>query len=113
MSRLNLEDSKIYDPILMNGIKGGVNVLTLAGTLTMDRDMPFLNFINPGGAIRNILLPPAERGLMFFFAHTGGAFDMTVKDSTNTTTYGTLSTTETGFAVSDGNVWVLGVMTTT
>jgi len=113
MSRVNLEDPIITDCILQKGIKGGVHIQTLAGAMLVDRDMGFVSAIDPGGAIRTITLPAAEKGLMFLMTHNGGAFDITIQDPVGPTTRGTLSTTESALIFSDGIRWYVGVMTTT
>jgi len=114
MSRLNLEDPLIVDPVLVKGVKGNVTVMTLGGAATLDRDTGFLTFIDPGGATRVLTMPAAEKGLIFLITNTADAAeDLTISDPVGPTTRGTISQNEMAFVYSDGVRWYVGVGTTT
>lgn len=114
MSRLNLEDSKIYDPTIFNGLKFGLQFQTLAAAYTMDRDAPVLQFLDPGGAGRTVNLPPEERGLCFIIINRADAAeDLTIKEDSSTTTIGVISQDELAILVCDGTTWNIGVGTKT
>ena len=113
MSRMNMEDSRLWDPILEKGVKGGVHIQTLGAAATLDRDMPFMAFFDPGGATRILTLPTVEKGLAWLIANTADAAeDLTIKNAA-TATLGTISQNETAWVFSNGVVWFVGVMTTT
>jgi hypothetical protein len=114
MSRMILEDNKIYDPVIVKGLKGGVHIQTLAGATTLDRDMGLLSFLDPGGATRVLTLPAAELGLLFIITNTADAAeDLTISDPLGPATRGTISQNEVGIVYSDGVRWYVGMMTTT
>ena len=107
MSRLNMENSELYDPVIRKGFKLASVTLTLGGNLTMDRDFPPIVNLDPNGA-RTVFLPPEEEGLTFFFNNwAGGAEDITVRDDGDATTIGTISQNESAVAFCAGGVWKL------
>lgn len=111
--RGTFEDTKNYDPWLMKGVKGGVHIQTLTGATTLDRDMGFLAFLDPGGATRVVTLPTAELGLMFFIINTADAAeDLTIKNAA-ATTLGTISQNEGALIVCDGTNWYVTMVGTT
>ncbi len=112
MSRMNLEDTKVYDPILVKGIKGGVHVETKAAAWTLDRDAGFLQFYTLTGSTRIMTLPTAEAGLMFFVFNTSAsALDITVNNPA-ASTVGTISQNEGALIVSDGTNWIVSLVGT-
>lgn len=112
MSRVNLEDVKMYDPIIVKGVKGGVHIQTTAVDFTVDRDQAFLAFITLTGAGKNMTLPAAEAGLMFFVQNTSAsALDITVKNPA-AATIGTISQGEGALIVSDGTNWYVTMVGT-
>lgn len=97
-------------------LKLGVNSQTLAATYTMDHEMPPLQFLDPGGAGRTVLLPTEadSKGLVFVIINKADAAeDLTIKDDSNTNTIGTISQNELALLVCDGTTWSIGVGTTT
>lgn len=79
---------------------------TLTGTWTMDDDMPSVQFLDPGGAARTVLLPPEAKGLWFRIVNTADADELiTVKEDSNTTTIGTVSRGESQFFLCNGTTW--------
>lgn len=113
MSRVTLEDNELFDPRLMKGVKGGVHIETLAGAKTIDRDMAFMAFIDPGGATRVVTLPAAERGLAWLIVNTADAIEDLTINNPAAATRGTISQNECAWVFSDGTAWYVGVMTTT
>lgn len=114
MSRTNKWDARSIGGRRISGDYLGTMVQTLAGTLTMDRDMPSALGLDPGGATRVVLLPPEEEGLSFWIANLADAVeDLTIKEDSNTTTIGTISQGEIAKLIVIGGVWRIGVGTTT
>lgn len=113
MSRMNMEDNKHYDPVLVNGVKFGVMFQTLAGPITLDRDMPTMLVLDPGGATRVVTLPAAEKGLTFLIVNGADALEDLTINNPAAVTRGTISQTETAWVFCDGTSWYVGVMTTT
>lgn len=112
MSRMNLEDSKLYDPILVKGVKGDVHSETKAAAWTLDRDAAFLQFYTLTGSTRIMTLPAVERGLMFYVFNTSAsALDITVNNAA-ASTVGTISQNEGALIVSDGVIWIVSMVGT-
>lgn len=115
--RNNIEGVRIAEALLEKGIKGSRHVQTLAGAMTVDRDMGFVAFIDPGGATRVVTLPDPtgadEADTIRIIVNTSsGAFDLTINDPA-ATTRGTISQNEYAFIVCDGIRHYVGVVTTT
>lgn len=111
--RSNPEDAKLYDPILVKGIKGGVHIQGGVGaTLTLDRDTAFLVFLTLITAGQNVVMPVAEQGLMFLITNTSAsALTATIKQSDGTTTAGTIAQNTAAIVYSDGVKWYVGPLT--
>lgn len=108
MSRLNLENSKLYSPELINNVKGSVIVQTLTGTTTLALPLARVYSLDPGGAGRNLVLPTEadSKGVEFYIVNTADAAEtITVKASNGTTTVGTIDQNEGAVAVCDGTRW--------
>lgn len=105
MARSLIEGTDLINSVIGEKSKFRRTIRTLAGDLTLVDGADPLLFIDPGGVVRNILLPPVTKGAFHVIVHTGGAFNITVKDSTNTITVGTISTLEIGFMFCDGVKW--------
>lgn len=74
MSRINLENSRMENPLIATGLRYGVTVLPDAAT-TLDADMGPVLYIK-GTASRTLTLPaaiPANKGLTFIIVN-GAAF---------------------------------------
>lgn len=125
MSRLNLEDSELRRPTIVNKLRYGTISKTLTADLTLDADSPPLITLDPGGATRKVIMPSetveANKGLTFYIRNgADAAEDLTIRNSTDTTTMGTISQNEAGTvvlmpAIAGGTTytWVVGVDTTT
>ena len=106
MSRLNLEDNRIDRPFIASKLKMQPLVQTLGAQFAMDADMPPLLFLDPGGAGRDVLLPPEEAGLMYCIVNTADAAEtLTVKEDSDTTTIGALAQNEAAWYACDGTTW--------
>jgi hypothetical protein len=100
-----------------NGLKLGTTASVLAATYTIAADSPPVHALDPDGSTRKVLMPLASantEGLAFFIINwAGGAEDLTVKDSTDTTTYGTISQNESAWMVCARGVWYMCLGTIT
>jgi len=97
---------------IMGAILVGQNKLTIdrrvltADNLVLDADSPHLISLDPGGAGRDILLPPEAPGLFFFIMNWADAAEtLTVKDDSDTTTIGAVAQGKMGIFVCDGTNW--------
>lgn len=112
----NINGGRIENSKLVNGIMGGVNVQTLGGTFTIDKGFPLINYLDPGGAGRTVLLPAESdsEGLILYISNQADAAeDLTVKEDSNTTTIVTISQSESAFLVCNGVIWTGGVLKAT
>lgn len=107
MMRSNSEAGYIKDP-LIQGAKYTTLKQALTGTFTMRDAMPDLLALSAAAA-QNVLLPlatAANEGRAFVIVNTSaGAFTLTVKDSTNTTTIGTVAQSKASKFVNIGGTW--------
>lgn len=112
----NRTGGRTSDTLHTKGWKSEVLTQTLTGTFTMDAGMPPIINVDPGGATRIVLMPLAtgNAGLQFRILNAADAAeDLTIKDSTNTTTFGTISQNEIGDLICTGSTWRIGIGTTT
>ena len=112
MGQTNLEGGTIRNVVHEAQFKLRSYKATLAGTLTMAAKHPPLSFLDPGGAGRDILLPPEAEGLVLIIVNTADAAEtLTVKEDSNTTTIMTIPGSAAGAANSrailmcDGTSW--------
>jgi hypothetical protein len=106
MGRMNSEDAKLFDPVIMKGYKLNQAVIGAIGaTYIITRDAAPLLFLALSSA-QNVQMPANERGLTFrIINNSGGAFTITVKDSDTTPTRGTIAQNAAADIVSDGTRW--------
>lgn len=92
-----------------------VNTETLSGNKTMARSDSPVQFLDPGGANRNVDLPAEEEGLVYIISNEAdmGSEDLTVREDTGMTTVVTVSQNEVAIVVSDGTGWAAMVAATT
>lgn len=90
---------------------------TLTGTFTVPANSPPVLVLDPGGTTpRKVLMPLASstKGQVVVIVNSADAAeDLTIKDSTDATTYGTISQNELAMLFCDGTAWRIGVGTTT
>lgn len=111
MSRMNLEDVKVYDPILVKGIKFGVTILTSGAAVVIDRDNGFITIITLTGAGQTVTMPTAEVGLMFLIQNTSAtALTITLRNPA-LATIGTIVQNASALVWSDGVSWFVGPLT--
>lgn len=90
-----------------NNFRGKVETRTAAGNLTLTVDSPMIQFIDPGGAGRNVVLPAEadSDGLMFIIINTADAAEiLTVQDDTPATVV-TPTQAETAWVFCNGTTW--------
>lgn len=107
MSQQNLQFSKASDFKILDRLRlGSTSTKTLAGTLTMVATDPIVQFLDPGGAGRTILLPPEEDGLVFVFVNKADAAEvLTIKDDANAVTFATPTQAEAAILFCNGVTW--------
>ncbi len=112
MTRQNLDNPKIYDPIIIKGMKFGVYTQgAIAATLIVSRDTNFLMFLALSSA-QNVQMPAAELGLAFLITNNSSAANtITIKDADTTTTRGTIAQNAAAIVYSDGVRWWVGPLT--
>jgi hypothetical protein len=83
-------------------------VVALSGTYTMTSQYRTIQKVDPNGANRNVLLPPEEDGLIYFFVNGADAAEnLVVKDDSGTTTVVTINQNEGGIVICMGTTWYL------
>lgn len=107
--RRDVDSSFLLDCILAGGQIGArmdVNALVLGGTLTLGSGTPPIQVLDCNGAARTVLLPPEAKGLfILMYNKSGGAFALTVKEDSNTTTIGTVNQSKGALFFCDGTTW--------
>lgn len=85
------------------------STVTLTGTKTLTDADFIMQFLDPGGAGRNVLLPPeANTNHTFWIVNKADAAEtLTVKDDSAATTIGTVAQGETKMFTSNGLAWVM------
>jgi len=117
MARQNHEDITISGGLVRNKLRLGTTAMVLAGTYTMTANDPPVLAVDPDGSTRKVLMPLASantEGLSFFIINwAGGAEDVTVRDSTDAATIGTISQNESAWLICARGVWYMCLGTTT
>ena len=108
--RNTIEGANMYDNKWEKGVKFGVQLQTAGADVTMDEDAAFIQVLTLTGAGRKLLLPAASvqrKGLTFLVLNTSAsALDITVRDSGDTTTFGTISQNEGALITCTGATWI-------
>ena len=113
MSRSNIEAGRIMGSLLLSENKLGIMKQTLTAQIALDADMPHLIVFDPGGAARDVLLPPEADGMFFIICNSADAAEsLVVKEDSDTTTIGTVVQGGVGLFVCGGGVWY-GLVDTT
>lgn len=111
--RSNLDFADLRGCMLWEKNRFGQIVQALTGTYTMDDDMPLLQFLDPGGAGREVRLPAVAKGLFYILINTADANeDLTVKESTGVTTIGVVTRGARQWFFCDGTTWWSGQAST-
>src|SRR5688500_10868210 len=110
MSRLNLDDSGLEDPLLNKGVKGDVHIETLTGAKTVDRDMRHILPFDPRGASRMVTHLANEKGLWWIIVNGADAAEYHPINDPAATTRGTISQNEIAIAVMDSVRSYLGTL---
>lgn len=125
MSRLNMDDNLLRNPLIVSGLHLATMTRTLAGAFTITADLPPAITLDPGGATRTIVMPSetveANRGLAFYIRNgADAAEDLTIRNSADAVTVGTISQNEAAWVILMPAIagaatftWVVGVDTTT
>lgn len=81
--------------------------LTLAATLVLTKDSPTINFLDPGGAARNVDLPAEEEsfGLVFIIANEADAAEVITVRNDAAGTIVTPTQGESALLFCDGTAW--------
>ncbi len=108
MSRLNLRGASAAGLEIRKGLTFGHNIELLAAQKVLTTEDHTLQFLDPGAATRDVLLPAeaSSKGLMFIISNTGaGVEDLVVKEDSDTTTIVTVTFPEMAIVVCDGTTW--------
>jgi hypothetical protein len=91
-TRTEIGDTALFNVLIRRLLKMEVFRVTLAGPLTLSVNHPPIVVVDSGGAGRNVLLPleSASKGLFFFISATNAAGVLTLRNSADTVTYGTI-----------------------
>lgn len=91
-TRDNIAAADFYDCRTARGWKMLPQTRTLAGDIALDANHPPVQVLDPGGAARNVDLPPEEEGLVFWIINIADAAEaITVRDDLGTTTIAVVS----------------------
>ena len=91
-SRENITAANIRDSHLKAKLFGEPQTQTLAADLTLAAAHPWIQVLDPGGAARNVDLPPEEEGLMFWIINIADAAEtITVREDAGVTTICTVA----------------------
>lgn len=91
--------------------KGGVRIATLAGAVTLDATSSWFQFLDPGGAHRDVTLPAEVDGMCFWiFNRADAAENLVIKDDA-AATVGTINQSEGAIVAYDGSAWIIHILT--
>lgn len=110
MSRLNMQDALAKNIKFMSKFRFGVLSQTLSGTFALDADTPQLLFLDPGGAGREVNLPPeadCEGMVIIIVNEADGVENITVEDDASAalTPAAVVGQNEIGVFFCDGTRW--------
>lgn len=106
-----VSEGRLDDVQLWSKFKQMPFTATLAATLTAHAALPPVWLLNPGASGRNVDMPLATaanmKGTCFWIHHTGATLDtdLTVRDSTGVTTFGTIAKGQSAMLHCDGATW--------
>ncbi len=106
--RSQIEGALIANAKLRHGNSFRILKQALGATWTIAVGMPQLQFLDPGGSGRTVLLPAEadSKGLFFELVNTADAAeDLTVKEDSGTTTIAVVGQGDSGLFFCDGTTW--------
>lgn len=82
MSRINLEDNKLYSPIICMGARMQIGRITVTDNMVLDPDSPTLLLLAAAGAV-DILMPASSAATegLYFIMFNESASTITLKTS--------------------------------
>lgn len=91
-SRTEVGDTSLFNILIRRLLKMEVFRVTLGAALTLTVNHPPIVVVDSGGVGRNILLPleSASKGLFFFISSVNAAGVLTLRNSADSVTYGTI-----------------------
>lgn len=91
-SRVEIGDTSLFNVLIRRLLKMEVARLTLAANLTLTVNHPPILSIDSGGVGRSVFLPleSAAKGLLFLISATNAAGVLTLRNSADSVTYGTI-----------------------
>lgn len=106
MSRQRIEDSEILG-CFHDAMKFRSQTKTLAGNLTLVAASHTMQYLDPGGAARNVVLPAeaSSEGLMFIIVNTADADESLTVQSDTPATVEVVDQNEMGLFFCDGTTW--------
>lgn len=109
--RNNIEGGEAKSLKFLNQLMIHTQTRTLAGALTLVATDAVAQFLDPGGAGRNVTLPALQDGLVFFFVNTADAAEvLTIKDAAGNTIC-TPTQAESAIVWCNGTIWGGGTLT--
>ena len=115
MARDNLDAPKITDMVMVRGLKMETLSAVLAGSFTVNANMPPALFLDPNGASRSVVMPleTSSKGLCFIIVNTSAAatFSLNIRNNADNATLltltsgATLDLNETALVICDGTRW--------
>lgn len=111
--RSQLEEANIRFPMIL-GERHSTGVFTAAGAVTLTHEHPDILAIDPGGASRNVTMPPETEssgfGRVMYIANIADAAEDLVLKDDGATTICTISQSEIGIAWQVNGTWYAGVL---
>lgn len=105
LASANAQASVPVHPFMLPELLG---VVTLAAGLTLTAQYRNVLKLDPGGAHRDVLLPPEQPGLWYLFVNGADAAEnLVIKDDSGGTTVGTVNQNEAALVVCQGTTWYL------
>lgn len=102
--------AQVFENMLQvnKGLRFDSNTETLAGTKTLVFGDAVVQFLDPGGAGRTVILPAEadSNGLVFIIANRADAAEVLTIQDDGTATVCTPTEAETALVICDGTTWV-------
>jgi len=93
--------------------KGGVRSAALSGADTLDATSSWFQFLDPGGAHRDVTLPAEVDGMSFWICNKADAAEnLVIKDDAASTVV-TINQNESAIVAYTGSAWVAQLLTST